>query len=228
MTEGSHRGHMPRNRVRFHKPSINRGREVLTQQTISNRVEGDVTPMSNNQNGASAGSEPTGFSEEIKEKHRSIINRYNQFRRTVSGILLLNPQQSDQQYSREELIKRKSQIREQVKRHIETIQSVMLPALSEPDKHTSTEVNILATVQNRLTELLDAANQHFNGLLDETSSQSDRRDVARKVLLDIFRLDSLLKVYLEIVENHYAPLAEEQLDSDEKDEIVSSLADNVS
>lgn len=184
--------------------------------------------MSSNEDGARAESEPTGFADHIKEKHRTIINRYNQFRRTVSGILLLNPQQSDQQYSREELIKRKSQIREQVKSHIETVQSVMLPALSEPDKHTSTKVNVLATVQNRLKELLDAANEHFNGLLDETSSQSDRRDVARKVLLDIFRLDSLLKVYLEIVENHYAPLAEEQLDEDEKEEIVSSLTGNVS
>jgi hypothetical protein len=167
------------------------------------------------------------FEEEVKQQHRSLMNRYNRFRQTVSGILLMNPEQSNEQFSREELIKRKSQIRSQVKNHIEAIQNVMLPALSDPDHHTSTKVNVLATLQNRLRELLDAMNEHFNGLLDETSTQNDRRNVARKVLLDIFRLDSLLKVYLEIVENHYAPLAARQLDRDEKDDIVRSLAGNV-
>lgn len=169
------------------------------------------------------GTEQSDFVSEVEEQHRSLMERYNRFRKTISGILLLNTSQAEEQYSREELIKRKSQIRNKINQHIETIQSVMLPALSKPDSHTSTTVNVLATIQNRLQELLEATNEHFNNLLDQTSSRKDRRDVARKVLLDIFRLDSLLKIYLELVENHYVPLSDKQLDEDEKEEIVSGL-----
>lgn len=167
--------------------------------------------------------EKSEFELEMKHTHRALLQRHRKFRQTISGILLLNTGEVNQQFSREELIKRKSKIRTQVVQHIETIQSIMLPALSKPDKQTSTAVNVLTTTQNRLTELLDAANSHFNQLLDQTSSQKERRETARKVLLDIFRLDSLLKIYLEIVELHYVPLGDRQLDPDEKDEILHSL-----
>lgn len=167
--------------------------------------------------------ESSVFVLEMKQSHRKILQRHRRFRQTISGILLLDSGEVNQQFSREELIKRKSQIRTQVVQHIETIQSIMLPALSKPDRHSSTSTNVLATVQNRLTQLLDAANSHFNQLLDRTSNQKERRETARKVLLDIFRLDSLLKIYLEIVELHYVPLGDRQLDEDEKKDILDSL-----
>lgn len=181
--------------------------------------------MSNEQAEPGTETETSDFTQSIKERHRDLINRYNRFRKTVSGILLLNTTQAEQQYSREELIKRKSKIRSQINQHIEAVQSIMLPALSGPDDDTSTSVNVLATVQNRLQELLGATNEHFNGLLDQTSTEKDRREVARKVLLDMFRLDSLLKVYLETVETHYVPLGDRQLDDDEKEEIIRAMAE---
>jgi len=159
----------------------------------------------------------------VKQRHRALLKQYNRFRQTISGILLLNADKADQTFSRDELIQRKKQLHRDINNHIEIVQNVLLPALSSPEHRVSVSVDVLATKQNRLQELLDAAMQHLNGLLEQYSSRDQRRNVARKVLLDIFRIDSLLKVYLEIVEKHYIPLGNKQLDSDEKEEFLSGL-----
>lgn len=160
------------------------------------------------------------FTETVKEQNKAFIGQFEEYRNQLTDVLFYG-----ERISRSELTEGKDQVLRRLRHQIESVQEILLPAVTDSEDAPSLSgVELFATVQDRLLSITEQTEDNVEFFANPDAPKEDRNDAAREILKDLYRLDSSLSLYLELLEDHLLEAADQELDEDEKNELLQPLA----
>lgn len=159
------------------------------------------------------------FSNNASNQHREFLEVFEAYRDQLTDVLFYG-----KKISRSDLTEGKNRVLDNLQDHIETVQQVVLPAVTgSADDGPVNGLELFADVQDRLLTVTEQTEDNVNFFANPDAPKEERNDAARETLKDIHRLDSLLSLYLELFEEHLLEPAERELDGDEKKSVLAPL-----
>lgn len=160
------------------------------------------------------------FTDTVTQQHETFLELFDEYRDQLTDVLFYG-----ERISRSELTEGKDRVLRRLRNQIESVKEILLPAVTNSEEPSSLSgVELFATVQDTLMNLAEETEENVDFFANPDAPKEDRNDAAREILKDLYRLDSSLNLYLELLEEHLLEAAERELDEDEKDELLQPLA----
>lgn len=160
------------------------------------------------------------FTDTVKEQNEAFSDVFAEYRDQLTDVLFYG-----ERISRSELTEGKDEVLRRLRHQIKSVQEILLPAVTNSEEPSSLSgVELFASVQDRLLTIAEETEENVEFFANPDAPKDDRNDAAREILKDLYRLDSSLSLYLELLENHLLEAAERELDEDEKDELLQPFA----
>jgi len=103
---------------------------------------------------------------------------------------------------------------------------VLLPAVTATNsEQVVSDVQLFADFLDRLLMVAESTEDNIDFFANPDAPKEDRNDAAREVLKDLYRLDSILSIFLNLLEEHFLEKADQELTEDEREELLLPLAD---
>ncbi len=158
------------------------------------------------------------FVEEIERSHKQLYGNFAGYRDQITDVLFYG-----KQISRSDLCQGKDEFVESINQHVESIQQILLPAVSGPNKAEINPADVLAFHQKRLRERIDHLDETIDFFADPERAKDERNNAAREALKDLYRLDDFLNTYFQILETIFLRAGDNVLDEDEKQELLDEI-----
>ncbi|MFB6346007.1 MAG: hypothetical protein ABEK50_09575 [bacterium] len=162
------------------------------------------------------------FVAEMKQTHADFLELFEEYRNKLTEVLFYG-----ERISRSELQEGKDTFLNGLRRHIETVQQILLPAVTPSDSSGDVvAIDLFADFQDRLEKQAsqtEDTEENIEFFANPDAPKDERNDAARETLKDLYRLDSLLSTYFQLIENHFLTAGSEQLDDDEKQQLLEEL-----
>lgn len=159
------------------------------------------------------------FVREMKHTHEEFLNLFEEYRDKLTEVLFYG-----ERISRSELQEGKEDFLQGLRQHIDTVQGILLPAVTSSDNSSNVvAIDLFADFQDKLRSVANDTEDNVEFFANPDAPKDERNDAARETLKDLYRLDSLLSSYFELIENHFLVAGDEQLDEDEKQQLLGEL-----
>lgn len=159
------------------------------------------------------------FISEMKNTHHEFLDLFEAYRDKLTDVLFYG-----ERISRSELQEGKDAFLNGLRQHIDTVQQILLPAVTPSDSSTGVvAIDLFADFQDRLQTVADETEENVDFFANPDAPKEERNDAARETLKDLYRLDSMLSTYFKLIENHFLTPGTDQLDEDEKQQLLDEL-----
>jgi hypothetical protein len=163
----------------------------------------------------------TSLSESIRDQHERFLEVFGEYRDKLTEVLFYG-----ERISRSELTEGKDRVIGSLKTYADVLRKVLLPAVTDTEtEHPVSGVELFADFLDRLLMFAEGTEGNIEFFANPDAPKEDRNDAAREVLKDLYRLDSVLSVTFNLLEEHLLEEADEELTEDERAELLSPLAD---
>jgi hypothetical protein len=160
------------------------------------------------------------FIETLKNQHLNFLNEFESYRDQLTDVLFYG-----ERISRSELKEGKDDFFRGLRSQLDRVQNVLLPAVTDSEKPpVLSGVGLFADVQDNLLDIANRTEENVDFFANPDAPKEERNDAARETLKDLYRLDSVLGMYFNLLETHLLPEGEDKLDADEKDKLLEPLS----
>jgi len=156
------------------------------------------------------------FLDDAHIQHEEFLDAFESYRDQLTEVLFYG-----ERISRSELTEGKQRVLQSLRDHIHSVQNTLLPAITSSDGELPVNgVELFADVQDNLLTIAKKTEDNIDFFANPDAPKEDRNDAARETLKDLYRLDSALNLYFRLLEDHLLVAGEQELASDEKDELL--------
>lgn len=161
------------------------------------------------------------LSESLRDQHERFLSLFGDYREQLTEVLFYGDR-----ISRSDLTQGKDRVLGSLENYVDVVREVLLPAVTDTDVEQAVSgVELFADFLDRLLVVTESTEDNIDFFANPDAPKEDRNDAAREVLKDLYRLDSILSVSLNLLEEHLLDIAENELTEDERDELLLPLTD---
>jgi hypothetical protein len=161
------------------------------------------------------------LSETLRDQHETYRSLFGKYREKLTEVLFYG-----ERISRSDLTQGKDRVLGSLKRYAEVLREVLLPAVTATNsEQVVSDVQLFADFLDRLLMVAESTEDNIDFFANPDAPKEDRNDAAREVLKDLYRLDSILSIFLNLLEEHFLEKADQELTEDEREELLLPLAD---
>lgn len=156
----------------------------------------------------------------MRRTHDEFLGMFSEYRDKLTEVLFYG-----ERISRSELQEGKESFLRGLRQHIEAVRQILLPAVTPSDSSGGVvAIDLFADFQDQLQSVADDTEGNVDFFANPDAPKDERNDAARETLKDLYRLDSMLTSYFELVENHFLEPGNQQLDADEKQQLLDETS----
>ncbi len=161
------------------------------------------------------------LSDSLRDQHETYRSRFGDYREKLTEVLFYGDR-----ISRSELTQGKNQVLGALNRYVEVVREVLLPAVANTQVNQAVSgVELFADLLDRLLMVVKSTEDNIDFFANPDAPKEDRNDAAREVLKDLYRLDSIQSLTLNLLEEHLLKQADDELTEDECEELLIPLSD---